>query len=127
MRKFIPKCPFCYGGMTIQEIVCKKCNVTMKGDFSIPRIARLSVEEQEFIEEFVLVGGSLKELGARMRISYPTVRARLDRIIRSLESLRDEIDEREQNILNAIESGKIPAKEGARLIKELDERYEIRS
>lgn len=120
MGKFIPKCPFCYGGMTIQEIVCKRCNVTMKGDFSISKIARLSVEEQEFIKEFVLAGGSLKELGAKMKISYPTVRARLDRIIRSLESLNDETDERKQNILNAIESGKISAKEGVILIKELD-------
>lgn len=91
----------------------------MKGDFSIPKIARLTSEEQKFIEEFVLVGGSLKELGSRMKISYPTVRARLDRIIRSLESLSDETDERKQNILNAIETGKISAKEGSRLIKEL--------
>jgi len=120
VKEFIPKCQFCYGGMSVQEIACKKCNITMRGDFLISKMARLSVGEQKFIEEFVLAGGNLKELGTKMRISYPTVRARLDRVIESLKSLKDEAGERKQNILDAIENGKVSAEEGARLIKELD-------
>lgn len=121
LRKFVPKCPLCYGAMNIQEVTCKKCNIEIKGEFLLPKIARLSIEEQIFIEDFVLSGGNLKDLGAKMKISYPTVRAKLDRIIESLESLKDETGERKQNILNAIESGRISAEEGTELIKKLEE------
>ena len=121
MFRKLPTCPFCYGTMSIQEVACKKCDIRMRGDFLIHKIARLSGEEQKFIENFVLCGGSLKELGTKMKVSYPTIRAKLDRVIESLGSLGDEVEERKQNILSAIESGKISAEEGATLIKELEQ------
>ena len=38
-------------------------------------------EDLDFLKQFVLVSGSLKELAKQYEISYPTVRARLNRLI----------------------------------------------
>ena len=41
----------------------------------------LEPEDQEFIKEFVLASGSLKQLAKNYRVSYPTVRLRVDKLI----------------------------------------------
>jgi len=49
-------------------------------------INALPPEDLDFLRNFVLVSGSLKELAKRYGISYPTVRLRLDRLIALVES-----------------------------------------
>lgn len=44
-------------------------------------LSRLSREDLDLIVEFVLVSGSLKELARVYGVSYPTIRARVDRLI----------------------------------------------
>jgi len=44
-------------------------------------LTRLPAEDLDFILRFVLVSGSLKDLGNEYGVSYPTIRARLDRLI----------------------------------------------
>lgn len=46
---------------------------------------RLSDEDLNFIKRFVLASGSLKAVAAEYRISYPTVRLRLDRLIEKIK------------------------------------------
>jgi hypothetical protein len=41
----------------------------------------LPKEDLDFLKEFILASGSLKELAKRYEISYPTVRVRLNRLI----------------------------------------------
>ena len=49
--------------------------------FPLPVLASLSREDQEFILEFIRLSGSLKDMAQHMKVSYPTVRNRLDEII----------------------------------------------
>ena len=48
-------------------------------------IDRMEEEDLGFIKRFVLASGSLKEMAAAYRISYPTVRLRLDRLIAKIK------------------------------------------
>ena len=48
-------------------------------------IDRLSDEDLSFIKRFVLASGSLKAVAAEYRITYPTVRLRLDRLIAKIQ------------------------------------------
>ncbi|OFI48198.1 hypothetical protein BG261_07910 [Floricoccus tropicus] len=48
----------------------------------------LDEEDRNFIKQFVLSSGSLRELAKIYGISYPTVRLRLDRLIEKIK-LRD--------------------------------------
>ncbi len=51
----------------------------------MPALTRLSPEDQSFILEFIKSSGSLKEMARLLRLSYPTVRNRLDEIIEHLK------------------------------------------
>jgi hypothetical protein len=50
-------------------------------------VERLSDEDRSFLKRFVLASGSLKAVAAEYRISYPTVRLRLDRLIEKVKIL----------------------------------------
>jgi hypothetical protein len=47
---------------------------------------QLDVEEQEFVIQFLLNSGSLKEMANQMGKSYPTVRNRLDDLILKIKN-----------------------------------------
>ena len=48
-------------------------------------VDRVSDEDLNFIKRFILASGSLKAVAAEYRISYPTVRLRLDRLIAKIQ------------------------------------------
>ena len=52
----------------------------------MPDLAALSVEDQVFVCDFVKASGSLKEMAALLKVSYPTVRNRLDDVISKLQN-----------------------------------------
>jgi hypothetical protein len=47
----------------------------------------LDDDDRQFLKRFVLASGSLKDLAADYGISYPTVRARLDRLIAKVKAI----------------------------------------
>jgi hypothetical protein len=49
----------------------------------------LSDEDLQFLRRFLLSSGSLKALAEEYDVSYPTVRARLDRLIAKVEAAGD--------------------------------------
>lgn len=114
---FSTRCPYCFGRMNPERLRCCSCHIAVEGNFEVSRLARLSAEQQEFIEKFVLTGGSLKEMAEEMNVSYPTIRSRLDQIIEVLKKSGDETKERRQSILDAVELGKISTEEAARMLK----------
>lgn len=57
----------------------------MEGLFTLPVLAGLSQEDQEFIIEFIKSSGSLKDMAGLLGVSYPTVRNRLDEIISKIK------------------------------------------
>ncbi len=91
---------------------CASCGVAIEADFPAPRLARLPVEHQRFIEMFVLASGNLKAIAEQAGVSYPTVRSRLDKII---DALRQVVVESSEGADEA--SGEERTEAAARLIK----------
>jgi hypothetical protein len=58
----------------------------MAADLSNHALARLPREDLDLIVQLVLRSGSLKDLAADYDVSYPTIRARLDRVIERLRA-----------------------------------------
>jgi hypothetical protein len=54
--------------------------------FDLPRLAKLSTEDQDFILQFIKASGSLKEMAKLLKLSYPTVRNRLDEVIERIKN-----------------------------------------
>lgn len=105
--------------MKIERIRCASCKIAVEGEIPIPRLARLSPEDREFIEFFVKSSGSLKAIAQKLGISYPTVRNRLDEIINKLKHETDRDKEYRKRVLDGIEEGKISVDEAIKLLREL--------
>jgi len=112
-------CPYCGGTMEIERLRCSSCHIAIEGKIAIPRLARLSAEQREFIELFVRSSGSLKAVAAKLSISYPTVRNRLDKVIAAIEAEEKAERDARRDILSAIEGGRISVDEAVRLLREL--------
>ena len=54
-----------------------------------PWLAALDDEDRQFLKRFLLASGSLKDLAAEYGVSYPTIRARLDRLIAKVQAAED--------------------------------------
>jgi hypothetical protein len=52
-------------------------------------LASLEEEDLQFLRRFLLSSGSLKALAEDYRVSYPTVRGRLDRLIAKVQAAED--------------------------------------
>ncbi len=113
-------CPICEEGLEITALSCPTCKTEYGGKFYFPRLARLSVRERKLAEALILHGGSLKEMAAALEISYPTLKKRLGELSASLEAKQKEDEVRIEQIFSNIEEGKIEAKEGIRLIREIN-------
>ena len=57
---------------------------------------------------------SLKEVGKTLKLSYPTVRARLDRVIADLRELNEKQRDTRMEIIRKLEQGEITAEQAAR-------------
>jgi len=80
----IATCPICSGELAVTRLHCRSCGTTLEGDFNVGRFARLSREQFALLESFLRSRGNLKEMERELGISYPTVRARVDLLIRAL-------------------------------------------
>jgi hypothetical protein len=99
--------------MQVTRMTCSSCEVSIESDFPEPRLARLPVEHQRFIEMFVLASGNLKAIAEQAGVSYPTVRSRLDKIIDALKAVIVESSEGADEVV----SGRERTEAAARLIK----------
>ena len=80
----ISTCPVCQGELSITRLHCRSCGTALEGEFGVGRFGRLEREQLTFLESFLRARGNLKELERELGISYPTVRGRLETLLRSL-------------------------------------------
>ncbi|HUA35536.1 MAG TPA: DUF2089 domain-containing protein [Candidatus Binataceae bacterium] len=84
MRPLILKCPSCDGALSVARLECAKCDIGIEGEFSMPPLLRLSPAQIDFVEVFIKNRGSIRDVERELGVSYPTVRGRLDDVIRAL-------------------------------------------
>ncbi|HLZ74372.1 DUF2089 domain-containing protein [Phenylobacterium sp.] len=71
--------------IVVERVRLVEQGVAIEGAFELPRLAQLSAEDQVFVAAFVRGHGSIKEMEQVFGVSYPTIKARLNRIAASLE------------------------------------------
>src|SRR5438445_9885708 len=71
--------------IVVERVRLTEQGVAIEGAFELPRLAQLSAEDQVFVAAFVRRHGSIKEMEQVFGVSYPTIKARLNRIAGSLE------------------------------------------
>ncbi len=123
-RRTVGRCPACGGRLEVRRLECVRCETAVEGRFVQSRFDRLSPEQQEFVEVFLLARGNIKEVERVLGISYPTVRNRLDAVLEAMghKVERDGSDSaagaRRAEVLAQLDRGEISAAEAIKLLRE---------
>ena len=122
------KCPVCGEKLSITKLGCPKCSTAIEGDFQPCEFCRLPEEDLDFIKVFIRCRGNIKDVEKELGISYPTVRGKLDSVIRGLgyevnskELVKENEDKAaaKNEILDQLAKGEITPKEATEKIKNL--------
>jgi hypothetical protein len=139
------KCPVCSGDLIVTRLHCPSCETTLEGSFapgssplqeaftpqqlrSLLPFARLNQEQLYFMLTFVRCEGRFNRMEEELSLSYPTLRGRLDEIIRALgfEPAREEpaseaakivAPAERQEILDMLNRGEIGVEEARRRLR----------
>jgi hypothetical protein len=93
-------------------------DIAIEGAFSPPQLAGLSAEDQVFVAAFLRSHGSIKEMEQMFGVSYPTVKARLNRIAASLEFVDESPAPARAEVLERLAAGEITAEEAIAALEE---------
>ena len=128
----ISTCPVCASELAVTRLHCRACGTTLEGEFSVGRFGRLTREQLLLLESFLRSRGNLRDMERELGISYPTVRSRVEALVRALGfGPRDGADEGEdaaatgdaaaarQTILERLAKREITADDAATAIRNL--------
>ena len=89
----IATCPVCANELFVTRLRCGECGTTIEGEFGVGRFGRLTREQLALLESFLRSRGNLRDMERELSISYPTVRARVEALVRALGfGPRDEVE-----------------------------------
>lgn len=97
--------------LSVERVRLKDAGIAVEGDFELPPLARLTMEDQVFVIAFVRCHGSIKEMERLFGISYPTVKNRLNRIAGQLEFVDINPPSSRTEILEMLDRGEISVEE----------------
>ena len=91
----------------IEQVRMVKKGISVRGEFELPPLSRLTLEDQIFVIAFIRCHGSIKDMEKLFDISYPTVKNRLNRISRLLEFVEVNPPSSKSEVLEQLERGEI--------------------
>src|SRR5438270_12593502 len=86
------RCPVCSNALSVTRLQCGHCGTAIEGSFGLGRFQSLSPEQLKFAELFIKCRGKIKDVQEVLDISYPTVVARLNDVVRAMGYEVDESD-----------------------------------
>ncbi len=123
MNPIVGTCPVCGERMRIVRLHCNGCDTSLEGNFELGQFLRLTPEQWRFVDVFLKCRGKIKDVEEELGISYPTVVARLNDVVRALgheaRVSEEEAAEARRQILDDLSEGRISASEAAQRLREL--------
>lgn len=95
--------------IVIERVRLTDQDIAIEGAFELPRLAQLSAEDQVFVAAFMRSHGSIKEMEQVFGVSYPTIKARLNRIAANLEFVEIDPEPGREEVLERLARGEITA------------------
>jgi hypothetical protein len=109
MNPMLTKCPVCGGELVVTRLSCPSCETVIEGSFQpagggapgaftpeqlkwLMPFSRLNIEQLQFILTFVRCDGRFNRMEDELKMSYPTLRNRMNDILRAMgyEPAREE-------------------------------------
>jgi len=103
----------------VERVRLAEQDVAIEGAFALPQLARLDSADQVFVAAFVKSHGSIKEMERVFGVSYPTIKARLNRIAGQLEFVDTDPGPTRREVLDRLEQGEISAADAIRELEAL--------
>ncbi len=103
----------------VERVRLAEKDIAIEGQFELPQLARLAMDDQIFITAFVRSHGSIKEMERVFGVSYPTIKSRLTRIANSLEFVETNPTPSKAEILARLQQGEISAEDAIREMEAL--------
>ncbi len=133
MAKRISRCPSCDSELSISELSCKTCSLTIRGEFNSCRFCNLAPEHLTYLETFLLCEGNLSRMEKILNLSYPTLRNKLTAALQALggalevpgtnhdsENTLETLLDKRRYLLERVATGMISAENAALALKELN-------
>jgi hypothetical protein len=80
-------CPSCQQQLHVTHMKCTNCETKIEGNYILPSLLELTAEEQRLMLEFVKNNGSPQRLSKVYNLSYPSIRTRLDKLIKKIKEI----------------------------------------
>jgi hypothetical protein len=93
--------------------------IAVEGEFALPQLAQLTLEDQVFVMAFLRSHGSIKEMEQTFGVSYPTIKARLNRISSQFEFVDTNPSPSRDEVLEKLKNGEISADQAIRTLEAL--------
>jgi hypothetical protein len=117
----IGRCPVCNETLEVTRLACRHCDTAIEGHFALGRFYQLTPEQLAFAETFIRCEGKLNKVEDELGLSYPTVRNRLNEVIRALGyEVGEEVPlpaEQRKVILEQLSAGEISSEEAIKLLR----------
>lgn len=82
MAEVLSHCPVCATPLGVTRLQCSGCGTAIEGGFELCPFCRMGAGQREFALTFLRCRGNIKEVERALGISYPTVRGKLDDLLR---------------------------------------------
>ena len=105
--------------LVVERVRLAEKQITVEGAFTLPELARLTLEDQVFVIAFLRSHGSIKEMEQTFGVSYPTIKSRLNRIAGQLEFVETDPAPSQSEILERLNSGEITATQAIQALEAL--------
>jgi hypothetical protein len=105
--------------VVIERVRIAEKGIAIEGAFTLPELARLSLEDQVFITAFLRSHGSIKEMEQIFGVSYPTIKSRLNRIAGQLEFVETNPSPSRAEVLARLKCGELSAEDAIRELEAL--------
>jgi hypothetical protein len=105
--------------VVVERVRLGESGAAIEGAWELPQLTRLSADDQVFVIAFVRSHGSIKEMERVFGVSYPTIKARLNRIGEQLDFVENNPAPSRVEILERLSRGEITADDAIRLLEEL--------